>query len=269
LLDAGSSRTRGAGEGGFQGRRWDSGEDIVSPYLWSRGIKKIDVVVLTHAHSGQAGGLHAVLDNFRVGEFWHPPQPETPEYAALLEAVAVHGIPTRTLLAGDGLALGGASIRVLWPRPDPPAQSSTRSDDSLAVRISAGGMSILLPGDAGKDAQKGILASRETLESQVLTVPHYGSISSASRDFLARVAPSVAIVSSEARGGGGDWPNPETLQALENAGARVFRTNTDGATTVEGSDGSLVVRTYQGSEALTITGGCARWSNLFPSLDSR
>ena len=54
LLDAGGSRTRGAREGGFQGRRWDSGEDIVSPYLWSLGIKKIDVVVLTHASPDHA-----------------------------------------------------------------------------------------------------------------------------------------------------------------------------------------------------------------------
>ena len=50
-----------------------------------------------------------------MGEFWHAPEPETPEYAALLEAVAERGIPTRTLMAGDALSLGDASVRVLWP----------------------------------------------------------------------------------------------------------------------------------------------------------
>ena len=219
LLDAGGSRTRGAREGGFQGRRWDSGEDIVSPYLWSRGIKKIDVVALTHARPDHLGGLYAVLENFRVGEFWHAPEPETPEYAALLETVAERGIPTRTLMAGDALSFGDASIRVLWPGPDSgnvapgfsPASTSarcrpegrryislTRNDDSLVMRISAGGMNFLLPGDAGRNAEKGILASREPLESQVLKVAHHGSKSSTSRDFLARVAPRVAIISSEA-----------------------------------------------------------------------
>ena len=71
LLDAGGSRTRGAQKVDIQGRRWDSGEDIVSPYLWSRGIKKIDVVALTQASADHAGGLYAILENFRVGEFWH------------------------------------------------------------------------------------------------------------------------------------------------------------------------------------------------------
>jgi competence protein ComEC len=271
LLDAGGSRTRGAREGGFQRRRWDSGEDIVSPYLWSRGIKKLDVVALTHAHPDQLGGLYAVLENFRVGEFWHAPQAETPAYAALLEKVAERGIPTRTLMAGDALSLGGASIGVLWPGQDPdnvtpgfrPARAalkagatsaSSRNDASLVMRVSAGGMNFLLPGDAGRNEEKGILASGESLESQVLKVAHHGSKSYTSRKFLARVAPRVAIFSSEAGGGGGDLPNSETLEAPENAGARIFRTDTDGATTVEGKDGVLVVRTYRGSEAVVMTG---------------
>jgi competence protein ComEC len=253
LLDAGGSRARGTQEGGFQGRRWDSGEDIVSPYLWSRGIKKIDVVALTRAHPDQIGGLYAVLENFRVGEFWHAPQPETPEYAALLQMVAEHGVPTRTLVSGDALSFGDASIRVLWPGPDPPSPSPSQNDNSLVMRISVGGMNFLLPGDAGRNAQKEILASGEILESQVLKVAHHGTKSSTSKSFLARVAPRVAVISSEAGSAGGDLPNPETLEVLQAAGARIFRTDTDGAITVEGKEGSLLVRTYRSSEAVIIT----------------
>ncbi|HMD84525.1 MAG TPA: ComEC/Rec2 family competence protein [Terriglobia bacterium] len=183
LLDAGGSRTRGAREGGFQGRRWDSGEDIVSPYLWSRGIKKIDVLALSHASPDHLGGLYAIFENFRVGEFWHAPEGETPEYAALLETVAERGIPTRTLMAGDVLSLGDASIQVLEPGPDSGnvapsfrpssgragmaltkrsgrvgrkagATSVSRGrDDSLVMRVSAHGMNLLLPGDAGRHPQ--------------------------------------------------------------------------------------------------------------------
>ena len=71
LVDASGSRNRSTSEGAFQGRRWDPGEDIVSPYLWSRGIKKIDIVVLSHPHEDHLGGLFAVVRNFRIGEFWH------------------------------------------------------------------------------------------------------------------------------------------------------------------------------------------------------
>ncbi|MGA2986775.1 MAG: ComEC/Rec2 family competence protein [Terriglobia bacterium] len=267
LLDAGGSRTQGARAGGFQSSRWNSGEDIVSPYLWSRGIQRIDVVALTHASPDHLGGLYAIFQNFRVGEFWHAPEAETPEYAALLEAVAERGIPTRTLMAGDALSFGDATIRVLWPAPDSsnvapgfspaPGRAGATSvergnDDSLVMRISAGGMNFLLPGDAGRNAEKEILASREPLESQVLKVGYHASKSSTNRDFLARVAPRVAIVSSEAGSGGG--LNPETLEALENAGARIFRTDTDGATTVEWNGALLVVRTYRGSESVLVPG---------------
>jgi competence protein ComEC len=333
LLDAGGSRTREAREGGFQGRRWDSGEEIVSPYLWSLGIKKIDVVALTNPD--HLGGFYAILENFRVGEFWHPPEAETPEYAALLEAVAERGIPTRTLMAGDVLSWDDASIRVLWPPPNsgnvgpgstgcgktrghchseeqqrrrislglentqgeilrcaqddseraqddsteeffrslfsPPSGrvgtslhsgqvlkadltiAPSRHDDSLVMRISVAGMNFLLQGDAVGDAERGILASREPLASQVLRLAHFGSKSSTNRAFLARVAPRVAIISAEA-GSGGRSPNPETVEALESAGARIFRTDTAGALTVEWKEGALVVRTYKGSETVAMTG---------------
>ena len=118
LVNAGGGGMRGARESGLQGRHWDAGEDIVSPYLWSLGIKKIDVVVITHASPEHAGGLYSILENFRVGEFWHAPEPETPEYAKLLEAVAERGIPTRTLRAGDALSLGGATVQALWPEAE-------------------------------------------------------------------------------------------------------------------------------------------------------
>jgi competence protein ComEC len=253
LLDAGGSRTWGAREGGYQGRRWNSGEDIVSPYLWSRGIRKIDVVALTHAHPDYAGGLYAVFANFQVGEFWHAPQPETPEYAALLEVAAEHGIPTRTLVAGDNLAYGEASIRVLWPESGPSSQSPSRADNSLVLRVSGGGMNFLLPGDAGREVEKAILGANETLGSEVIMVARHGSKAATSRAFLARAIPRVALISSEAGGAAADMPNSETLAALERVGARIFRTDTDGATTVEGKDGRLVVHTYTSSEAVVVT----------------
>ena len=238
LVNAGGGRSRG---GGLQGRRWDAGEDIVSPYLWSLGIKKIDVVVLTHASPDRLGGFDAILANFRVGEFWNAPAPETPGYAKLLQAVAERGIPTRTLMAGDSLSLGGGSVRVLWPA------SESGDDDALIMRISADGMNFLLPGDTSSNAEKAILAAGEPLQSQVAKVAIVGHKSSPSSDFLARAAPRVAIFGSEggthARGG---LPNPEISRVLQNAGARIFCTDNDGATTVEWKQGSLVVRTYKG-----------------------
>jgi competence protein ComEC len=247
LLDAGGSRTFATGEGGFQGRRWDPGEDIVSPYLWARGIKKLDVVALTHPN--RFGGYFAVLENFRVGQFWHGPQVETPEYAVLMEALAERKIPTETLLAGDAISAGGAVIRVLWPRPDP--ASSISDDRSLVLRISAGGVNFLLPADAGTDAQSALLASGDPLESQVLALPGYGGKAPERGDFMRRVAPRIALVSSEGGEAADDRLSGE-IELLNKAGVGVFRTSVAGATTVQGSPGGLVVYTYGGLGAETI-----------------
>jgi competence protein ComEC len=275
LVNAGGGRTWGARQGGLQSRRWEAGEDIVSPYLWSRGIKQIDVVALTHASPDDLSGLQAVLENFRVGEFWHVPEAETPEYAGLLDAVAERGIPTRTLTAGDELSLSEASVHVLWPKPDSgdvapafgPASGragpkddatsvSRGNDNSLVMQISTGGMIFLLAGNSGGKAGRGVVTLGQALESPLLKVAYHGGKPSTQPDFPTRVAPRVVILSSggvtEARRGA---LNSEPLEALQNAGARIFRTDIDGATTVEWKDGSLVVRTYRGAEAVVTKSG--------------
>jgi competence protein ComEC len=121
------------------------------------------------------------------------------------------------------------------------------------MRISALGMSLLLPGDVSRSVEKQLLASGEPLGSPVLKVARHGSKSSSSLEFLARVAPRVAIVTAES-GGFGNLPNPEVLEALRNAGARVVRMDTAGATTVQWTGGSLLVRTYRTGDMVVPAG---------------
>jgi competence protein ComEC len=124
------------------------------------------------------------------------------------------------------------------------------------MRIGTDGVNFLLPGDASRDVEKQLLAAGEPLASQVLKVAHHGSRSSSSPEFIARVAPRVAIISTEA-GGAGNLPNHETLEVLQNAGARILRTDIDGATTVQFAAGSLVVNSY-GARGLVLATGAAK-----------
>jgi competence protein ComEC len=114
------------------------------------------------------------------------------------------------------------------------------------MRISAEGLSFLLPGDVSRKVERQLLASGEPLESVVLKVAHHGSKTSSSAEFIAHVAPRVAIINTEAAGTGYS-PNPETLDVLRKAGARIFETGIHGAVTVQGKHGSLSVSTYTAS----------------------
>jgi len=243
LMDAGGSRLHSSREGAFQRGRWDPGEDIVSPYLWSRGIRRIDILVLSHAHEDHLGGFAAVVENFEIGEFWHGENGASASYQALLDRLEQRRIPIRTLARGDRMARGGASVRVLWPPPGPQTLLLPPNDESLVMQISDGSASILLPGDVSRKVEKELLASASPLQSQVLKVAHHGSKSASGAEFLAQVAPRIALITSEYRGPG-NLPNPEILDRLRAAGARVFRTDLDGAITVEMKGSSLLVRGY-------------------------
>jgi len=245
LVDGSRSRQRSASEGALQGRRWDPGEDIVSPYLWSRGIKKLDIVVLSVPHEDHLGGLSAIARNFRIGEFWHAKNGSAQAYWELLETLRAKRVAERTLAAGDELERGAATVQVLWPERSNQPAASPSNDDSLVLRVSYAGGSVLLTGDITARAERALLASGQGLDSLVMKVAHHGSNSSSSREFLARVNPRVALI-----GGGsndfGNLPGAETLARLRDQGIRVFRPEIDGATTVE-MGGSLRVRTYRPS----------------------
>jgi competence protein ComEC len=220
--------------GGFGGgprqapQDFDIGEEVVSQVLWSRGIRHLDAVALSHAHSDHMGGLPAILNNFHPAELWVGNNPRFGAYNALLDQAAALHIRLRTFRAGDALSFGSTQIIVLAPFRDYQPGSEPANNDSLVLHVAYGATSVMLEGDAEAPIEQDMLAE-QGLASTLLKVGHHGSITSTRPEFLARVAPQWAVISCGLHNRYGH-PRQEVLEELQAAQVRTFRTDINGAT---------------------------------------
>jgi competence protein ComEC len=205
------------------------GEDVVSPYLWSRGISHLDSVAITHAHADHIGGMKAVLANFRPRELWISTIPPSAELADVLQEAKSLKIAIVPLKTGDHLAAGDLLFRILAPAADAEVPTRKRNDESLVMSVTYGQTTALLEGDAEKESEKRI--AEEQPQADMLKVGHHGSATSTVAELLAAVHPRFAVISVGARNVYGH-PRLEVLKRLAEAHVRTYRTDLDGAVTI-------------------------------------
>jgi competence protein ComEC len=220
----------------------DIGEEVVSPYLWSRGLQQIEVVALTHAHQDHLGGLTAVLENFRVRELWLGRDVSSDAYRNILGIARERGVRIVHLKQGDSFAREGVSGTILWPE-NVSGDQAAKNDDSLVMRLTDGSQSLLLPGDIELPSERTILEEELPLNANFLKVAHHGSKTSTIDPFLAGVHPAIAAISVGKDNGFGH-PSPEVIEKLESEGVRVYRTDRDGAITAATDGRTLTVSTF-------------------------
>ena len=205
----------------------DSGSRVVVPAMRGAGLERLDLLVLSHEDSDHIGGALSVLESLEVEAM-----------ASSLET----GHPLRGLVAGPRRCVAGEAWEWDGVRFEflTPAWSGAvkRNDLSCVLRIAAQGGAMLLTGDIERAAEKALLSS--AVKSDVMLVPHHGSRTSSTPEFIAAVAPRWAIVAAGYRNRFGH-PNGEVLQRYRSAGAQVARTDLNGAVTVVLNDSSLEI----------------------------
>jgi len=223
----------------------DVGEDVVSPYLWSRGMKRIDIVALTHAHEDHLGGMSAVLENFRVGELWVGRDVDSAAYRHVLAVARARSVTVRHMMQGDAFNEDGIAGDVLWP-DDLSEGRAAKNDDSLVLRVKDGTQSILLAGDIERPSERKMLSEDQTVGVNFLKVAHHGSKTSTTDAFLAAAHPAFGAI-SVGRDNSFGHPSPEVVERLEAAGVRVYRTDRDGAITAITDGTNITVSTFGGA----------------------
>jgi competence protein ComEC len=191
--------------------RLDAGARAVAPFLWNRGVLALHATLTTHADIDHAGGMAALRRLFPVSERWDDaPRPRE---------------------------LGGALLTAIAPA----VLGGRRNDHAMVLRVELGLASVLLASDVEAAGERALLDAGIPLSATVLKVGHHGAAGSSTAPFLAAVRPTVAIVSVGARNPYGH-PDAGTLARLAAAGARVYRTDRDGAVLVE-TDGRVLTVT--------------------------
>jgi competence protein ComEC len=190
--------------------RLDAGERAVAPFLWNRGVLALHATLTTHADIDHAGGMATLRRLFAVTESWDD--------------------------AARPRSVGGALLTPI--APDVPG--GRRNDRATMLRVELGLASVLLASDVEAAGERALLEARIPLGATVLKVGHHGAATSSTAPFLAAVRPTVAIVSVGTRNPYGH-PDAGALARLAAVGARVYRTDRDGAVLVETDGRTLSV----------------------------
>lgn len=238
LVDAGGP-VGGVTEAAEATSRFDIGEEVVSRYLWSRRLRHVDVLVLSHAHSDHMGGMSAVMRNFRPQELWVSIDPNSTAYRALLAEANNLGVRVRHFYAGDQLPWGGTEVTMLAPEAGYTNSLEPVNNDSLVMRIQYGKSSVLLEGDAEATSERLMLVNGRVAPVTLLKIGHHGSRTSTTPAFFATAAPKDAVV-SVGKGNTFGHPRYEVIERIASARTKLFRTDEFGLTTfLLGRDGGI------------------------------
>lgn len=219
----------------------NAGERMIVPFLKKRGVRSIDVVLITHPHTDHLGGLEAVLDEFPAGRIVGFTQEfESGVYERFRTIVESKRIPVQRVQAGDTLGgFRGTRLYVLYPRHG--LDTRNPNDVSVVLKLVYGRTSFLFTGDVEKAGEREMQENFATfLDADVLKVGHHGSSTSSSLPFLREVAPQMAII-SVGRFNKFNHPSNDVLDRLRELDVEVLRTDEEGAVVFE-SDGNRVSR---------------------------
>ncbi len=228
--------------GGMRSANFDTGRRIVGPFLRILGYTHIDYLALSHAEIDHAGGMASLARDFHPEELWTSDDFATGKQCWDKIVAAIKQTGTRHVVYGSDAErlLNSAKIRIFTANGCTVADN--RNSRSLVLRVSASGCSVLLPGDIDRNREQ-CLVGKNPGRCNVVVVPHHGSRTSSSMEFIRYFKPEIAVVSAGWRNYLG-LPAPDIENRWKAEGARLFVTGRDGTVSVKFENGIMDVSRY-------------------------
>ena len=238
--------------GGFSSDTFDVGRMVIAPSLLSLKIRRIDYLVLSHPQSDHMNGLRYIASKFNPKEFWfNGDLVGTPSFIELMEIInsnKIKIVSPRDL--SKGYVISGVEVNILHPIHERQHTGTTNennnlNNNSLVIKLTYEGKSLLFPGDLEISGEKQIVAKAgSVLKSNILLVPHHGSRTSCSKIFLKTVKPEIGIISS-GKNNYFRFPHEDTVRRLEEAGCRIIRIDQLGEVRLTLKKNQITIKTYE------------------------
>ena len=223
--------------GGFYSDNFDVGERIIAPFLWKNKIENVDYIALSHPQADHMKGLRFIAERFSVKEFlWNGDIGEDISYKELIRTIYENNISRSAVdESTPPLDINGVKVEFLNPRHD---KRVGWNNDSVVLKLTYKNVGFLFTGDIEDIAEARLLKKGDAIKATVLKVPHHGSRTSSTAEFLKEVNPLVAVVSLGYLNPFG-FPHPEILRRYRDLNMPLLRTDTQGAITIE-TDGMKI-----------------------------
>jgi competence protein ComEC len=236
--------------GGLYEDHFDTGKNVIAPFLWKKKIRRLDYLVLTHPDPDHLKGLNFIASHFSIGQFWESGLPSDSKYYSRLEESLLKKKVDRFSLNEKTPPRIINGVRISFFNPPEKIEpykvgrsTSFFNNHSLVMKLKLNNIKVLLPGDIEKEAEYRMLRGGYPLNGDILKIPHHGSSSSSTLYFLKGVKPSYAILSVGERNIG-KLPHPEVLERYKQLGTRIFRTDRQGAITAVTDGEKIEIRPY-------------------------
>jgi len=211
-------------------------KDYILSYLLKENVSSIDLVVATHPHEDHIGSLRDVLTNIKVDKIILPNvDADTMVYTNLLYAIEENQVEEERILGQSSFTIGEATFKILAPIKE----YKDKNNPSIVIKMIYGETSFLFTGDIEKEAERDILETNADISADVLKVPHHGSKTSNTEEFLSAVNPKFSVIQV---GAGNEYglPSQEVFERLKDFTTNQVYRNDENGEVIIYSDGKVL-----------------------------